>query len=74
MDADWTNFRRSVPVFDEFEQVTCSDIKNIISSLPNKICSLDCITTELMKRCSELVSPVICMIINLILCHASHVI
>ena len=48
-----------------FSPLAPEDVKKIIHSLKNKPCTLDCYSSSLLKVCSEILSPVICKLINM---------
>lgn len=48
----------------EFIPTTIEEIKKIITTSPNKFCSLDPIPTWLLKECVDILAPHICQMVN----------
>lgn len=55
------------PPLDSFTPVTVDDVGQILLSSPNKSCCLDPLPVWLLKCNSDIISPVICKIVNSIL-------
>ena len=53
-----------VPKLESFRALGQQEVKNIIKSLSEKTCELDCMPTKLLKEINDTVLPIITKIIN----------
>ena len=58
------NLNNNIQPLASFSNVSEKEVEEIISNLPNKSSPLDPLPTWLLKRCSEIVVPIIQSIIN----------
>ena len=50
--------------FDSFTSITKDDLKNYINHMKNKSCKLDPAPTDIIKKCSAVLSPIFLKVIN----------
>lgn len=50
--------------FNEFKELSSSDLKHMVTELPNKFCCLDPIPTFLLKECVDELNPIMLYIVN----------
>jgi hypothetical protein len=53
------------PGLDMLSHVTVHEVQKVISSMPSKTSPLDILPTDILKSCSEFISPVIATLANL---------
>ena len=50
---------RDVPTFADFAQCSIEEVTGFISKAPNKCCQMDPVPTDVVKQCSDILSPII---------------
>ena len=58
-DSSFTGFQ-----FDSFDNISESDVQNVIMSSSSKFCDLDPFPTHLLKQCLDVILPVLTEILN----------